>query len=198
VYFRVKNSQSKPAGRPRSEEARKAIICTVIEMVEQNGFSSLSIERVAVEANVSKATIYRWWKNKESLLMSAFLEITESKFDYIPALKLEENLQKQLGELAKVLKSALGKALLSVVIENDEIAEQFSASFLYPKRCTAKSILEQGVKRGDIRQESDLNAALDMLFGAIYLKTAIYKQEINPLYIEHLISGLLKGIKEKE
>lgn len=195
--MKTDKGQSKAAGRPRSEEARKAIICTVIEMVEQKGFSALSIERVAVEANVSKATIYRWWKNKETLLISAFLEMTEAKFDYIPSLKLEENLKKQLEELSKVLKSSLGKALLSVVIENHEISEQFSSSFLYPRRNTTKNILKQGIQNGHICEESDIDASLDMLFGAVYLKAAIYKQEIDQAYITHLVEGLLKGIRSK-
>ncbi|WP_172656828.1 TetR/AcrR family transcriptional regulator [Domibacillus robiginosus] len=190
-------SKSRPAGRPRSEEARKAIIRTVIEMVEQKGFSALSIERVAEEANVSKATIYRWWKSKESLLMSAFLEMTESKFDYIPSLKLEKNLENQLEELSKILKSPLGKALISVVIENQEISDQFSSLFLYPRRNTTKSILKQGVENGQICKTSNIDAALDMLFGAIYLKAAIYKQEINRPYIISLVEGLLKGVEAK-
>lgn len=35
---------------------------------------SISIERIARQADVSKATIYRWWSSKVSVVIDAFVE----------------------------------------------------------------------------------------------------------------------------
>jgi AcrR family transcriptional regulator len=61
-------------GRPRSEKARAAILEAAVELLLDQGIARMSMDAVAEQAGVSKATIYRWWKSKESLALDALLE----------------------------------------------------------------------------------------------------------------------------
>lgn len=63
------------AGRPRSEASRNAILQATLELLEQSGYPSLTIDGVAAHAGVSKATIYRWWRDKKMLVLEAFLTL---------------------------------------------------------------------------------------------------------------------------
>ncbi|MDQ1011170.1 AcrR family transcriptional regulator [Streptomyces sp. V4I23] len=57
-------------GRPRSEAVERSIIDAVVRLLEEGvAISDLSIERIARTAGVGKATIYRRWEGKESLLV---------------------------------------------------------------------------------------------------------------------------------
>src|ERR1039458_10796037 len=56
-------------GRPRSERARKAILEAAAELLLARGLSAVSMDAVAEQAGVSKATIYRWWPTKETLAL---------------------------------------------------------------------------------------------------------------------------------
>src|SRR5260221_13849776 len=58
-------------GRPRSEQADRAIIDATLEMFAESGPDGLCIEQVAARAGVGKATIYRRWPGKEDLLLDA-------------------------------------------------------------------------------------------------------------------------------
>src|SRR5260221_12486896 len=58
-------------GRPRSEQADRAIIDATLEMFAESGAEGLCIEKVAARAGVGKATIYRRWPGKEDLLLDA-------------------------------------------------------------------------------------------------------------------------------
>src|ERR1039458_1340509 len=58
-------------GRPRSERARKAILEAAAELLLARGLSAVSMDAVAEQAGVSKATIYRWWPTKETLALDA-------------------------------------------------------------------------------------------------------------------------------
>src|SRR6266702_1128101 len=58
-------------GRPRSEEADRAIIDAALCVFAEHGVEGLCIEKVAAKAGVGKATIYRRWPGKEDLLLDA-------------------------------------------------------------------------------------------------------------------------------
>ena len=60
-------------GRPRSEASKTAILNATIDLLEETGYSALTIEAIASNAGVGKATIYRWWSNKAFLVLDAFL-----------------------------------------------------------------------------------------------------------------------------
>jgi AcrR family transcriptional regulator len=65
--------------RIRDEEKQQAIFDATIKLVNEVGFVAASVSKIAKEANVSPATIYIYYKNKEDLLVSIFLEIEEKK-----------------------------------------------------------------------------------------------------------------------
>ena len=58
-------------GRPRSEQAEKAILAAALDLFAECGPDSLCIEQVAAKAGVGKATIYRRWPGKEDMLVDA-------------------------------------------------------------------------------------------------------------------------------
>src|SRR3974377_1787722 len=62
----------RPPGRPRSEAARRAILNSTLRLLRRTGYNDLSIEAPPAEANVGKATVYRWWPTKGALVVEAF------------------------------------------------------------------------------------------------------------------------------
>ena len=62
-------------GRPRSEQADRAIIDAALCVFAEHGVEGLCIEKVAAKAGVGKATIYRRWPGKEDLLLDALASL---------------------------------------------------------------------------------------------------------------------------
>src|SRR5262245_56824682 len=56
-------------GRPRSSGAEHAILAAGARLLAERGVRRMSMERVAVAARVSKATIYRRWPSKDALIL---------------------------------------------------------------------------------------------------------------------------------
>ncbi len=54
---------------------QEAIIEATVLLVNEIGFASSSVSKIAKKANVSPATIYIYFKNKEDLLVSTYIEI---------------------------------------------------------------------------------------------------------------------------
>lgn len=54
---------------------QEAIIEATVDLVNEIGFVSSSVSKIAKRAGVSPATIYIYYKNKEDLLVSTYIEI---------------------------------------------------------------------------------------------------------------------------
>lgn len=61
--------------RIKDEHKQEAIIQATIALVNEIGFASSSVSKIAKMANVSPATIYIYYKNKEDLLVSTYVDI---------------------------------------------------------------------------------------------------------------------------
>ena len=61
--------------RTRDDEKKEALFEATVKLVNAIGFVSSSVSKIAKEAGVSPATLYVYYKNKEDLLVSAYIDI---------------------------------------------------------------------------------------------------------------------------
>ena len=61
--------------RTKDDQKKEALFKATIKLVNEIGFAASSVSKIAREANVSPSTIYVFFKNKEDLLISTYLEI---------------------------------------------------------------------------------------------------------------------------
>lgn len=69
----TEEGETKPRGRPRSEQAHQRILEATSRLLSHTSYDSITVERIAAEAEVGKQTIYRWWPNKASVVLEAIL-----------------------------------------------------------------------------------------------------------------------------
>jgi len=69
--------------RPKDENKQDAIIKATVKLVNDIGFVASSVSKIAREADVSPATIYIYYKNKEDLLVSTYIDIKHKISDAI-------------------------------------------------------------------------------------------------------------------
>src|SRR5882762_502498 len=69
--------------RTRDENKIEAIYSQALEMVVNEGFEGLSMQRLAKAAGVSPATIYIYFKDKEDLLLQLHKRESDRYFAYI-------------------------------------------------------------------------------------------------------------------
>src|SRR5208283_3712912 len=88
----------RPPGRPRCERARQAILHSTLHFLEHkgNGFADLTIERVAEEAGVGKATVYRWWPNKAALVADVFASSVTQKLRFPDTGSVSRDMRQQM------------------------------------------------------------------------------------------------------
>lgn len=170
------------------------ILNSTIEVLTLSGYSSLTIEAIASHAGVGKTTIYRWWDSKAHLVLDAFLMTTASNFQFDMEKSVRHNFEQQLINLSVVFNTKLGRSMLSIIVENKEIAEKFYTSYLQLRRKDATDFIQSAIKKKEVRSDVNINIVLDMLFGPIYFRTLIFNQEPDHHFVSELVNHVMMGI----
>ena len=69
--------------RLKDENKTEAIFNATIQLVNEIGFSEISISKIAKKANVSAATIYIYFENKEDMLKESYLKSKRLMSDFV-------------------------------------------------------------------------------------------------------------------
>ncbi|MHB8218191.1 MAG: TetR/AcrR family transcriptional regulator [Candidatus Sulfotelmatobacter sp.] len=183
-------------GRPRSEEARVAILRSTLKILGKHGFSDLTIEDVAAHAGVGKATVYRWWPNKAALIADAFASSTTRALHFPDTGSLCSDMSQQMRQLVKIFRGRRGRivsAILGGGQSDKELIGAFRKRFLLPRRLEAYATLRRGIRRGELSKNVDMDLVLDSLYGPIYMRFLIRHDKMTPDFIDRLCKLVLGG-----
>ena len=189
------NENSASAGRPRSEEAHRAILEATLELLVEVGFSALTVEGVATRAGVGKATIYRRWPSKLPLVIEAFRELPQ--LEEVDTGNLVDDLKKMLRSYLQLFHSTpLGAVLPSLAGER---AHEPQLSKLFDPVVKARSqplvrALQRAVKRGELSSNLDLELAADLIVGPIAVRLFFSGGKVSPKLVGPMVDLALRGI----
>ncbi|MFY9680374.1 MAG: TetR/AcrR family transcriptional regulator [Candidatus Sulfotelmatobacter sp.] len=195
---RARGRGKRPPGRPRSEEARLAILRSTLKLLGENGFSELTIEAVAAHAGVGKATVYRWWSNKAALIADAFASSATRKLHFPDTGSVRTDMSQQMRQLIKIFCSRRGRivsAILGGGQSDRDLIAAFRERFLRPRRQEAYATLQRGIQRGELRKDVDMNLILDSLYGPIYMRFLIRHDKLTPDFVDSLCELVLGGAR---
>jgi AcrR family transcriptional regulator len=183
-------------GRPRSEEARVAVLRSALKLLGENGFSDLTIESVAAHARVGKATVYRWWPNKAALIADAFASSTTRKLHFPDTGSVRTDMSQQMRQVIKIFCSRRGRILAAILAAGQSdrgLIAAFRERFLWPRRQEAYATLRRGVLRGELRKDLDMDLLLDSLYGPIYMRFLIRHDKLTGDFVDGLCELVLGG-----
>jgi AcrR family transcriptional regulator len=190
--------EARPPGRPRSERARRAILQAANELLENEGFTAVTVEAIAERAGVSKATVYRWWPNRAAVVMDGFLSTVSSEVPFPHTGHAREDIRLHMRRLTEALSGKIGQTVAALIAEGQadpELAEALRSRWLSVRRAEAREILELGIERGELREDLDPEVAVDILYGPIYYRLLVAHAPVDEdfagILAEHIFSGLV-------
>ena len=201
VAAEYRKNGKRPPGRPRSEQARQAILRSTLRILGKSGFSELKIEEVAGRAQVGKATVYRWWPSKGALIADAFASSTRRKLRFPDTGSVYTDMSQQIRQLIKILRSRRGRivsAILAAGQTDKDLLEAFRERFLWPRRREAYATLRRGIQRGELRKDVDLDLLLDSFYGPIYMRFLIQHDRLTPEFVDRHCRMVLSGVRPKK
>lgn len=192
--------RARSPGRPRSERAHRAILQAANELLKREGFAAVTMEAIAERAGVSKATIYRWWPNRAAVVMDGFLSTVSSEVPFPHTGHAREDIRIHMRRLAEAFSGKMGRTVAALIAEGQtdpELAEALRSRWLSVRRAEAREILELGIERGELRDDTDLEVAVDILYGPIYYRMLVghapLEGDFADALADHIFSGLAAG-----
>jgi AcrR family transcriptional regulator len=161
---------ARPAGRPRSEKAEKAIIEATLDLIAEGmGVSELSIEAIAARAGVGKTTIYRRWANKEELVADA-LSTLKRPVPPLPGSSVRDDLIALVDSMSSDADTRNRRVMNIAMSEADRyprLMERFVKRAIEPRRKAVLGVIERGIATGELRSDLDPHLALAMIQGTM-------------------------------
>jgi AcrR family transcriptional regulator len=159
----------RPPGRPRNEAADREIIAATLKLLGEQGYDRTSIDAVAAEADVTRATVYRRYPTKASLVCAALTSYPD-EFSPGDAKDVRAFLINMMSAFREGVQACDGVAICSSLYLNrhqhPEMLEEFRRSVIEPRQERMRSVLESAVASGRVRAGVDTEMVVSMLFGA--------------------------------
>jgi AcrR family transcriptional regulator len=158
-------------GRPRDENVDALVIAAVQRQLGDVGFAQMSIESVAAEAGVTRPTIYRRWPTKEDLATAAIAALQIPKPVSVAA-DTWSAIRAELVHFRRSLERPNGMSLVGMVLLEErrvpDLAALFRTRLVEPRRARLAALFREGIDRGEIRADADVNGAVAMAIGSFY------------------------------
>lgn len=188
----------KQRGRQRSEESEEAILSAVIGLLRHKPLRDISIEEIAREAGVGKATIYKWWPSKAYVAFDAFSKRLKEMVPIRDTGNAERDFKEQLCALFAFFDSPAGKLLGQFLGEgqiDEEFACLFRERFIKPRRELVAVIFDRAVERGEVRAGLDRELVLDMIYGPGFYRMMIRRAPLGRDAVGAIVTALFRGLK---
>jgi AcrR family transcriptional regulator len=154
-------------GARKDPEADRLILQTAHRLLREQGYDRLTMDAVAREAGVARTTIYRRYRDKADLVSAAIKTLRapvrrsasgDARLDLIAHL---ESVRRNYGV-------SLAGALLMEEPYNPRLLELFRERMVMPQRRLVAETVREGIERGEIRPDLDVERVLDLLLGAFF------------------------------
>jgi AcrR family transcriptional regulator len=184
-------------GRPRRVEVDEAILAAAVRLLAEHGYGGVTMEGVASEAGVGKATLYRRWPSKTDLILDAIRSLKPDIGHPDTGSTRQDLIEITSGAISWRADTELTEVVAAVMAElprNDELAAVYRSRFLAPRRQETMKVLHRGIERGDIDPDTDVELVLDLLIGAVFYRGLLSGGRLDAEIAELVVDTILHGI----
>lgn len=190
-----------PARQPRAR-VRRDVMAAASQLLAEGDFSSFSMDAVAERAGVSKATIYRWWKNRADVAMDVLLDAAGPGDPYVvEGATALRNLLEHVRIASRFVGGPSGHMLAGIVADaqyDPVLAESFRRRYLDHRRGLIIGLMHDAQDAGELDRELDLRVLADLLIGPMYYRLLLGHAPIDPAYADSIFEAVIRPLRPTE
>lgn len=186
-------------GRPRNPQIDAAVVNAALDVLAERGFARFTVEEVALVAGVGKASIYRRFADKDTLIAHALDRVN----DDLPAVPDEGSVHERLSLMMNRARAAIPTSrawrimrhVVSESIEAPDLVQDFYRRVMHPRGDRIRSVLEQAKARRELPVNFDIELAVPALIGPmVFLSTWAGCEQVDAISTEDLVELVLSGL----
>jgi AcrR family transcriptional regulator len=157
--------------RRRSAEAHRKVLEAAVRLFSERGIDGTSMDAIAAESGVSKATIYNHWPDKDRLALEGmfWLHGLDEEPQYFGTGSLREDLIESLTYQAaperQEMKERMMPHLIAYSARNQVFGRAWRERVVGVQRTRLNSVLQEGIARGELNPLLNFDTAVALLVG---------------------------------
>jgi AcrR family transcriptional regulator len=170
----IEPTTTRGPGRPRSEDADRKIIEATLRLLSTEGYDRTSIEAVAAEAHVTRATVYRRYPTKADMVTAAVCTMAgpDEPCDC-------PDIRATLVDLLRGFHAAVGPSdgvsiAASLYLQrhdHPELLDSFRETVTRPCRLKMAAVVQLARDKGEVHPDTDPESVVEMLIGSYLYRT---------------------------
>lgn len=163
----------------------------------QRGFDKMTVDDVAADAGVGKATVYRRWPSKEELAVAAMERLYSVEIPEPDTGSIVTDLRQGYRDVLLFVNSKEGEAFVRMSIAESirdrRIAALYRAS-TQRREDQSRRTFEKAIERGEVRPDIDLDSVVQWLGGLVAVRVITDRPMPTVDDVDTLVDFTLKGI----
>ncbi|HKX26900.1 MAG TPA: TetR/AcrR family transcriptional regulator, partial [Blastocatellia bacterium] len=157
--------------RPLSVSAHEQVLDVALKLFAQRGIDATSMDAIAEVSGVSKATIYKHWRDKDALCLEVMARLHGA--DEEPPLsgagdvrdEIVAVLSRRPPEHRSEMQARMMPHLMAYAARNPAFGTAWRARVMEPPRRQLTELLKRAVEQGRLPADLDYDLALALLIG---------------------------------
>ncbi|WP_249666301.1 TetR/AcrR family transcriptional regulator [Nocardioides faecalis] len=182
-------------GRPRvSGDREQQILDAALAVLAEVGYDRLTMDAVAARAKASKATLYRRWDGKPTLVIDALISQKTPLEEAADTGTLRGDLLATFcaaGGLTDGHQTSLLGSVVTAISRDAEFAAAWRERFIAPKLAVSREIYERAQARGELREGVDLDLLAAALPGIVLHQIFIVGATSTPDLVARVVDQLI-------
>ncbi|WP_215544426.1 TetR-like C-terminal domain-containing protein [Amycolatopsis sp. CA-230715] len=176
----------------RGETVRRAVLAATAEAIDTDGVAGARIADIAARAGVHETSVYRRWGTRSNLLLEAVMDRLDTALPLPDTGSTREDLTSFFTALATFLTTPAGESLVHAATAGDRF-DGMRREFWAARLARATVLVDRGVDRGDLAEDTDAELVLEMLAGPIQLRVLLRGEEVDRGYVTRLVDLTLRA-----
>ena len=186
--------RSPRGGRPRDPSRDGVIRAAILRLLAEVGYGALTMDAVAAEAGVGKATIYRRWRTKHDLVVDTLSDINRAIAVPPDTGSVESDIRALMDLIATTVQSPAGAAirsLLPAMQYQPALVDAFRNGPLAVWRSAFSAMWARAEARGEVRAGMDKSVTGEAISALIVQRWLLTGGPLDPAYVDEVFETVV-------
>jgi AcrR family transcriptional regulator len=188
----------RPRPPGRGPKVRAAVLAATLAELADSGYAELTVDNVARRCGVHKTTIYRRWRDRESLVADAVIDLATARVPFPDTGDIDVDLRELARSFVRFLNSPTGKAVTAATLSDasriPEIADA-KRRFFADRFRRAAPVVSGAIARGQLPADTDPAELIRAVVAPIYLRLLVTAEPVSQVTADNAAAAALAAAR---